>query len=142
MRFARELKKDNSPFLPTGTLANHLALKCLASGKSRVLVQAESHIYRDSLDCVQTLSHLNLVPLAPSRATVTVQEIEAACRDAVQGPFPTPIGAIHWRAPYAAAKARSSNTQSCSALPHSLGSKAYSYIWTGLGSTPHQHTPR
>jgi hypothetical protein len=26
-----------------------------------VLAQSESHIYRDSLDCVETLSHLNMV---------------------------------------------------------------------------------
>jgi threonine aldolase len=98
-RFARELGKEKALFLPTGTLANHLALRCLAGEKTRVIVQAESHIYRDSLDCVQTLSHLNLVPLAPGKATVTLAEIEATCQEAVAGPFPTPVGAISIESP-------------------------------------------
>jgi threonine aldolase len=93
-QFAKALGKERAIYLPTGTLANHLALRRLAGDKSRVLVPAESHIYCDSLDCVQTLSHLNLVPLAEGRATFTVQEVEAACQRAVRGPFPAPVGAI------------------------------------------------
>src|SRR5262249_3796316 len=56
-RFAQALGKERAVFVPTGTLANHLAIRCQADGTSRALVQAESHIYNDSLDCVPTLSH-------------------------------------------------------------------------------------
>ena len=54
-RFAKLLGKERAVFVPTGTLANHLALRCLAGGKSRVFVPAESHIYNDSSDCVPVL---------------------------------------------------------------------------------------
>jgi threonine aldolase len=98
-KFARALGKERALFLPSGTLANHLALRHLAGGRTRVIVPAESHIYCDSADCVQALSHLNLVPLGPGRATFTVQEVQAACERATSGPFPTPIGALSIECP-------------------------------------------
>jgi threonine aldolase len=93
-RFAKELGKESAVFLPTGTLANHLALRYLAEGATRVLVPAESHIYNDSNDCVETLSHLNMVPLAQGRATFTLEQVEAEVNRAKNGPFPLRVGAI------------------------------------------------
>jgi len=69
-RFAAILGKEAALFLPTGTLANHLAVRVLAGERRRVLVQADSHFYRDEGDCGQLLSGLNLVPLAPGPATL------------------------------------------------------------------------
>ena len=45
-RMAALLGKETALFLPSGTLANHLALRVLARRGRRVLVQRESHIYR------------------------------------------------------------------------------------------------
>jgi threonine aldolase len=73
---ARILGKERAVFMPTGTLANHLAVRALAGGPSRVIVQAESHLYQDSGDCVQTLSNITLVPLAPGRGTFTADEVQ------------------------------------------------------------------
>lgn len=98
-RFAQVLGKERALFVPTGTLANHLAIRHLARGKSRVLVQAESHVYNDALDSAQMLSHLNLVPLAAGRATVTAAEVEEACKRALEKPFPVPVGAISIECP-------------------------------------------
>jgi threonine aldolase len=69
---AAMLGKERAIFLPTGTLANHLAVRLLAGENRKALVQAESHLYRDEGDCAQLLSGLNLVPLAPGRASFTV----------------------------------------------------------------------
>ncbi len=41
-----------------------LAVRALAEGPSRVIVQDESHLYQDEGDCAQTLSGLTLIPLA------------------------------------------------------------------------------
>jgi threonine aldolase len=98
-RFAQELGKEKAVFIPTGTLANHLALRNLAHGKRRVIVQAESHIYCDSLDCVQALSGCNLIPLALGRATIPLTEIEETCQRSLNGPFPAPVGAISIECP-------------------------------------------
>jgi threonine aldolase len=98
-RFAAELGKERAIFVPTGTLANHLAVRRLAGERSRVLVQAESHLYCDAYDCAQTLSHLNLVPLVGGRATYTVVEVEEACNRAKDGPHPVPVGALSIECP-------------------------------------------
>ena len=62
-RMAALLGKEAAVFMPSGTLANHLALRLLARGGRRVLVQRESHLYNDEGDCAQQLSGLTLVPL-------------------------------------------------------------------------------
>ena len=69
-RMAALFGKETAVFLPSGTLANHLALRLLAERGRRVLVQRESHIYNDSGDCAQALSGLTLIPLAAERATL------------------------------------------------------------------------
>src|SRR5262249_6599273 len=81
-RMATLLGKEAAVFMPTGTLANHLAIRLLARTGRRVLVQQESHLYCDEGDSAQQLSGLNLVPLAPRRAGFTLAEVIAA----VEGP--------------------------------------------------------
>jgi len=73
---ARVLGKERAIFMPTGTLANHMAVRALAGGPSRVVVQEESHFYQDEGDCAQTLSALTLIPLAPGRATFTADDVQ------------------------------------------------------------------
>jgi threonine aldolase len=74
--FARLLGKERAIFMPTGTLANHMAVRALADGPSRVIVQQDSHFYQDEGDCAQTLSSLNLIPLAAGRATFTADDVQ------------------------------------------------------------------
>jgi threonine aldolase len=73
---ARVLGKERAIFMPTGTLANHMAVRALANGTSRVIVQEESHLYQDEGDCAQTLSNLTLIPLAAGRATFTAGDLQ------------------------------------------------------------------
>jgi threonine aldolase len=98
-RMAALLGKEAAVWLPTGTMANHLAVRLLAGNRRRVLVQAESHLFNDCGDCAQTLSGLHLVPLAPARATFTLEEVERAAYDSSQGRVDTPIGAIQIETP-------------------------------------------
>jgi len=98
-RMASLLGKEAAVWLPTGTLSNHLAVRLLAGDRRRVLVQSESHLYNDCGDCAQTLSNLTLVPLAPGRATFTLEDVERAAYDSVSGRVLTPIGAIQIESP-------------------------------------------
>ena len=98
-RFAELLGKETAVWMPTGTLANHLAVRLLAGNRRRVLVQAESHLFRDSGDCCQTVSGLTLVPLAPGKATFTPADVEQAAYDSTTGRVATPIGAIQIETP-------------------------------------------
>ena len=75
-RCARLLGKERAIFMPTGTLANHMAVRALAGGSSRVIVQEQSHFYQDEGDCAQTLSNLTLMPLAAGQATFTADEVQ------------------------------------------------------------------
>ena len=96
---AAELGKEKAIFLPTGTLANHLAVRLLAGETRKALVQAESHLYRDEGDCAQLLSGLNLVPLGSGRATLTADEVAQAIDQAAGPPYPAPVGAISIESP-------------------------------------------
>ena len=99
-RFAALLGKEAALFLPTGTLANHLAVRLLTGpGRRRVLVQAESHLYCDTGDGAQEISGLNLVPLAPSRAGFTLDEVRTELARAETGRVASDIGAISIESP-------------------------------------------
>jgi threonine aldolase len=98
-RVAAMLGKEAAVFLPSGTLANHLALRLLAQRGRRVLVQQESHIYNDAGDCAQELSGLTLIPLAPGRATFDLAEAAAEVARAEDGRVATPVGVISIESP-------------------------------------------
>jgi threonine aldolase len=98
-RMAALLGKEAAVWLPTGTLANHLAVRILAGNNRRVLVQAESHLFNDSGDCAQTLSGLHLVPLAAGRAGFSLQDCERAAADSQLGRVATPVGAVSVETP-------------------------------------------
>lgn len=98
-KVAAALGKEFAVWLPTGTLANHLAVRLLAGEKRRVLVQQECHLYNDCGDCCQTLSGLHLVPLAPGKATFTLQEVEREAERAESGRVAVPIGAMQIETP-------------------------------------------
>jgi threonine aldolase len=93
------LGKEMALFLPSGTLANHLALRVLATRGHRVLVQRESHIYNDTGDCTQELSGLTLIPLAPQGATFTLAEVEVEIARLPEARVSTPVGAISIESP-------------------------------------------
>lgn len=92
--FARLLGKEAAMFVPTGTLANHLAVRTLAGQGRRVLVPAESHLYNDSGDGATVLSGLNLVPLAPGRATLDVDDVRTWVERSAGGRVPGKVGAM------------------------------------------------
>jgi len=98
-KFSALLGKEDTVFMPTGTLANHIALRLLCGDNRHALVQQESHVYRDESNAVTTLSGINLVPLAPGRAAPTLQEIGAAIERAEVGPYPIKVGAIALESP-------------------------------------------
>lgn len=98
-KFAHWLGKESAVFMPTGTLANHIALHELAGQDKRVIVQAESHIYNDSGDCAQTLSGLNLIPLAPNRVAFTLEEVQDVLHKTHSGRVATRVGVISIESP-------------------------------------------
>ncbi len=98
-RWAELLGKERAVFMPSGTLANQLALRVLAGERRRVIVPETSHIYNDTGDASQTLSGLTLMPLAPGKATFTCAEIEDVLARTASGRVATQVGAIAVESP-------------------------------------------
>jgi threonine aldolase len=92
--WATLLGKETAVFMPSGTLANQLALRALAGTKRRVIVPEMSHVYNDTGDACQTLSGLTLMPLAPGRATFTRADVQAVLTRTAGGRVATDVGAI------------------------------------------------
>ena len=97
--FAKLLGKERALFMPTGTLANHIALRVLARGRSRVLVQETSHVYNDTGDGCQALSNLNLIPLAPGEATFTRDDVQRVLERTASGRAAAQVGALSIESP-------------------------------------------
>ena len=99
IKFAKLLGKEAAVFMPTGTLANHLAIRSLAGNNKRVIVQQESHVYNDTGDSTQLLSNLNLIPLGANKATFTVEEVDAVVKKTESGRVAAKVGVISIEAP-------------------------------------------
>jgi threonine aldolase len=92
--WAKLLGKETAVFMPSGTLANQLALRALAGPKRRVIVPEMSHVYNDTGDACQTLSGLTLMPLAAGKATFTVADVDAVLTRTAGGRVATDVGAL------------------------------------------------
>jgi threonine aldolase len=97
--WAELLGKETAVFMPSGTLANQLALRVLAGTKRRVIVPETSHIYNDTGDACQTLSNLTLIPLAAGAATFTRADVEAVLSRTASGRVAADVGAIAIESP-------------------------------------------
>ena len=96
---AEMLGKEAAVFMPTGTLANHLAIRKLCGVKPRAIVQEQSHLYNDSGDCVTRLSNINLIPLAKGCPYFTLETLKTAIAQAAGGRVITPVGAVMVESP-------------------------------------------
>lgn len=98
-RFAEMLGKEAAIFMPTGTLANHLAIRALCGDKRRAIVQEQSHLYHDSGDCVTQLSGINLVPLARGKPYFSLDDLKEAVAESGLGRVSNPVGAMMIESP-------------------------------------------
>lgn len=98
-RMAAILGKEAGMFFPTGTMANHVALRTLAGEERRILVSRESHTYNDEEDGPQLISGLAMVPLGSGKATFTLQEVQSEIQHFTGGYRKVPIGAIAIESP-------------------------------------------
>jgi len=98
-KFAKLLGKESAVFMPTGTLANHIAVRKLANSNRKVIVQEQSHLYNDSGDCAQTLSGLNLIPLGKQHVEFNLSEVEEIIAATKKGRVETRVGVISIETP-------------------------------------------
>ncbi|HXO77533.1 MAG TPA: threonine aldolase family protein [Puia sp.] len=93
--FAELTGKESAFFMPSGTLANQLAIQVLSGGNSKVFVQETSHVFRDEADAAQSLYGKRLVPLARGKFAFTLEELQQEISyDVKEEYFKTGVGAI------------------------------------------------
>jgi threonine aldolase len=95
LEFAALTGKEKAIFLPSGTMANQLAIKLLSGSNTKVFVQETSHVYRDEADAAQSIHNLRLIPLAKGLAAFTLEELKESIEYHNRGEvFKSGIGAI------------------------------------------------
>lgn len=77
-KFATITGKERAIFMPTGTMANQMAVAVLSGNNTKVFVQDESHYYRDEADAAQSVFQKRLMPLAKGEAYFTAQQLQNA----------------------------------------------------------------
>ncbi|MBX7151923.1 aminotransferase class I/II-fold pyridoxal phosphate-dependent enzyme [bacterium] len=93
--FAAVTGKEKAIFVPSGTMANQLALKILSGNNTKIFVQETSHIFRDEADAAQSVHGKRLIPLAKGQGNFTLDELKEAVDYHNQGEvFKSGIGAI------------------------------------------------
>jgi len=98
-RFAKLLGKESAVFMPTGTLANHIALRRLSGNRRRVILQEQGHIFQDTGDGCQTLSALTLIPLGHNTTEMTLADVEEAVHNANISRVAVRVGVIAIESP-------------------------------------------
>jgi threonine aldolase len=87
--------KEKAIFMPSGTMANQMAIAVLSDKNTKVYVQDTSHVYRDEADAAQSVYQKRLMPLAKGEAYFTA----VALQQAVEGlgeeeVFESGVGAV------------------------------------------------
>jgi threonine aldolase len=99
-KFIEITGKEAAVYLPTGTLANQLAISTLSGNKTKVFVQETSHIYRDEGDAAQTLFNKRLLPLAEGKPHFSLVELKKAIKYHKEGEaFVGEVGAVSIETP-------------------------------------------
>lgn len=98
-QFAKLLGKEDAAFMPTGTMANQIAIRLLSGDRSRVLLQKESHVYRDEADAVAVMNAINPVPVDGGASDGLYDAVAAAFAQSAEKPYPVEIGAVSIESP-------------------------------------------
>jgi len=93
-KIAAALGKEKAIYMPTGTLANHIAMRQHCDKSKRAIVQYDSHINRDTGDCATTLSGINMVTLGGNEIVFSLAELETFLNENNEGKVRTPVGVI------------------------------------------------
>jgi threonine aldolase len=94
-KFTEITGKAKSIFMPSGTLANQLAIAVLSGDNTKVFVQDTSHVYRDEADAAQSVFKKRLMPLAKDETYFTAQQLQNAIENLKdEEVFTSGIGAV------------------------------------------------
>ncbi len=94
-KFSEISGKERAIFMPSGTMANQLAIAVLSGENTKIFVQDTSHVYRDEADAAQSVFEKRLMPLAKGDTFFTVKQLQNAIETLKdEEVFKTGIGAV------------------------------------------------
>lgn len=76
--FAKITGKEKAIYLPTGTMANQLAMKLLNANNTKIIVPENAHIYRDEADAAQSIHGIRLIPIGKDKPYFDVADLKSA----------------------------------------------------------------
>ncbi|MBI1838346.1 MAG: aminotransferase class I/II-fold pyridoxal phosphate-dependent enzyme [Flavobacteriia bacterium] len=74
--FAKLTGKEKAIYLPSGTMANQIAIKLLSGDNTKIIVPENSHIYRDEADAAQSVHHKRLIPIGKDKPFFTREDLK------------------------------------------------------------------
>lgn len=77
-KFAKITGKEKAIYLPTGTMANQLAIKLLNGNNTKVIVPENSHVFRDEADAAQSVHNKRLVPVGQGKPYFDLEDLKRA----------------------------------------------------------------
>jgi threonine aldolase len=80
-KFAAITGKEKAIFMPTGTMANQLAIAVLSGENTKVFVQDTSHVYRDEADAAQSIFNKRLMSLSKNETWFSADTLKKAITD-------------------------------------------------------------
>jgi threonine aldolase len=75
-KFAEITGKEKAIYMPTGTMANQLAIHVLSGENTKVFVQENSHVYRDEADAAQSIFNKRLIPVSKGEGIFTADDLK------------------------------------------------------------------
>jgi threonine aldolase len=99
-KFADLTGKHACIYMPSGTMANQLAISVLSGENTKIFVQETSHVYRDEGESAQSVFSKRLMPLAPNEPHFTLEQLQEGVKYANESEvFKSGIGAVSIESP-------------------------------------------
>jgi threonine aldolase len=94
-KFEEMTGKEKAMFMPSGTMANQLAIAVLSGEQTKIFVQDTSHVYRDEADAAQSVFQKRLMPLAKNETYFTLETLKEGIESLKeQEVFASGVGAV------------------------------------------------
>lgn len=75
-KFVELTGKEKAIYLPTGTMANQLAIKLLNDNNTKVIVPENAHVFRDEADAAQSVHNKRLIPIGKGKAFFNLTDLK------------------------------------------------------------------
>ncbi|MEM6805053.1 MAG: aminotransferase class I/II-fold pyridoxal phosphate-dependent enzyme [Bacteroidota bacterium] len=93
--FRKITGKENAIYMPSGTMANELALRILCGDQTKAIVHRDSHIYRDEGDAAQAIHNKRLVPIHSGQHYFSKEDLDKKLTELKNGEsFYSGVGAL------------------------------------------------